>query len=38
MINVVTNRDKSYFVNKNYSDSAKKFSETGIIKMADFFY
>ena len=38
MINVATNRDKSYFVNKNYSDSSKKFSETGIIEMVDFVY
>ena len=29
--------DRSYFMKKNHSDSSKKFSETEIINMLEFF-
>jgi hypothetical protein len=34
---LVLGRSKSYFVNKNHSDSTKKFSETDIINMLECF-
>ena len=36
MTNFVLERDKSYFVKQNHSDSTKKVSEADIIKMLEF--